>query len=84
MCSLFSPLHEFTDHPTARQVATLAREALFDAANAESPEAPSAQLTPVAAGPGPLAQIEARLDAPMSKRDFLRARFIASDDGHRR
>lgn len=84
VCSLFSPLHEFTDHPTARQVATLAREALFDPANAESPETPSAQLTPATSGPGPLAQIEARLDAPMSKRDFLRARFIANDDGDRR
>ena len=80
VCSLFSPLHEFTDHPTARLVATLAREALFDSANAETPEAPSAELTPAAQGaanaPGPLAQLEARLDAPMSKRDFLRARFI--------
>ena len=84
VCSLFSPLHEFTDHPTARLVATLAREALFDPANAESPETPSAQLTPATSGPGPLAQIEARLDAPMSKRDFLRARFIANDDGDRR
>jgi [NiFe] hydrogenase assembly HybE family chaperone len=84
VCSLFSPMHAFTDHPTARLVATLAREALFDPANAETPEVPSAQLTPAATGPGPLAQIEARLDARMSKRDFLRARFIASDDGDRR
>jgi hypothetical protein len=46
------------------------------------------ELTPAAqaasTGPGPLAQLEARLDAPMSKRDFLRARFIGNDDGDRR
>ncbi len=85
VCSLFSPLHEFTDHPTARLVATLAREALFDAANAKSPEVSSAVLTPPApaAGPGPLARIEANLDAPMSKRDFLRARFMGGGDGDR-
>jgi [NiFe] hydrogenase assembly HybE family chaperone len=35
MCSLFSPVKEFEDQATARLVATLAREALFDAANAE-------------------------------------------------
>ena len=34
VCSLFSPVHEFADQETARLVATLAREALFDAANA--------------------------------------------------
>ena len=32
MCSLFSPVQEFEDQATARLVADLAREALFDAA----------------------------------------------------
>jgi [NiFe] hydrogenase assembly HybE family chaperone len=85
VCSLFSPLHEFTDHPTARLVATLAREALFDAANVEAPEVNSAVLSlpAQAAGPGPLSRLEANLDAPMSKRDFLRARFTGGGDGDR-
>ena len=51
---------------TARLVATLAREALFDPANAES----GARYRR-----GPLAQVAANLDAPLSKRDFLRGRF---------
>lgn len=89
VCSLFSPLHEFSDHATARLVATLAREALFDPANAEMPETPSSPtLTPApdpaTAGPGPIAQLGAQLDAPMSKRDFLRARFLGGDHGDRR
>ncbi|MBE0548741.1 MAG: [NiFe]-hydrogenase assembly chaperone HybE [Rubrivivax sp.] len=45
-CSLFSPMHEFEDHAAARLVARLAREALFDAANAEAPEYPRADLSP--------------------------------------
>jgi [NiFe] hydrogenase assembly HybE family chaperone len=88
MCSLFSPLLQFDDQETARQVAGLAREALFDAANAEPPDLPSANLSPksepAAADPGPLAQLEARLDAPQSKRDFLRVRWAGDDHGHRR
>ena len=35
LCSLFSPVLQFDDQPTARMVAQLARDALFDAANAE-------------------------------------------------
>ena len=38
ICSLFSPVLEFADHATARQTALLAREALFDSANAEAAE----------------------------------------------
>ncbi len=38
MCSLFSPLLHFDDQETARLVAGLAREALFDDANAEKPD----------------------------------------------
>ena len=90
VCSLFSPVLQFEDHGTARLVAQLAREALFDPANAEdssggsvgpgvsaqdvggtdrdqSPSAPLAR--------GPLAQIEAGLAAPLSKRDLLHGRF---------
>jgi len=88
MCSLFSPLLQFDDQETARQVAQLAREALFDTANAEQPDLPPANLSPerepAVADPGPLAQLEARLDAPQSKRDFLRVRWTGDDHGPRR
>ena len=81
-CSLFSPVLEFEDHATARLVAELARAALFDAENAEAPEFPAANLTPAAPDavvPGPIGQIRERIDAPMSKRDFLRGRLPGSD-----
>ncbi len=45
-CSLFSPVLEFEDHATARLVAELAREALFDGDNAEAPEAPADRCRP--------------------------------------
>ena len=86
VCSLFSPVHEFEDHATARLVARLARDALFDVANAEVPEFPVANLSPsstVEAPAGPLAQNEAGLGAPLSKRDFLRGRFLGGDHDHR-
>jgi [NiFe] hydrogenase assembly HybE family chaperone len=73
MCSLFSPVLEFEDHATARLVAQLAREALFDADNAE------ARPQPAAADPGPLARLEAGATAPLTKREFLRGRFLGSD-----
>jgi [NiFe] hydrogenase assembly HybE family chaperone len=82
VCSLFSPVHEFADQETARLVATLARAALFDAANAAVADMPTANLSPAAdaaAGPGPLAQLGQKLDAPLSKRNFLRGRFLGSD-----
>jgi [NiFe] hydrogenase assembly HybE family chaperone len=82
VCSLFSPLLEFDDHASARLVATLAREALFDPANAEVSEMPVADLSPGAADnsrPGPLAQLQEQLDAGLSKRDFLRGRFIGGE-----
>jgi len=76
VCSLFSPLLEFDDQETARLVAVLAREALFDPANAEVQEMPVANLSPAAQpAPGPLARLEENLDAPLSKRDFLRGRI---------
>ena len=82
MCSLFSPALEFEDHATARMVATLAREALFDAGNAEQPGARPA--TDDGTSPGPLAHRERQAATPMSKRDFLRGRFMRADspDSH--
>ena len=80
ICSLFSPVLEFADHATARQTALLAREALFDPANAETPELPgskSDRVTPAASPPDaatPLAALDARLAVPVSRRDFLQAR----------
>ena len=88
MCSLFSPLLQFDDQETARLVAQLAREALFDVANAETSDTPLGNLSPLpspaATAPGPLEQLEVKLDAPQSKRDFLRARWTDADHGHRR
>ena len=77
MCSLFSPALEFEDHAAARLVATLAREALFDLNNAEQPEVSAA--TDDNASPGPLERMEQQGSAPMSKRDFLRGRFMRAD-----
>lgn len=82
MCSLFSPVKEFEDQATARLVATLAREALFDAANAEPADFPAADLAAATEredAPGPLAELQERAAAPMSKRDFLRGRVPGSD-----
>jgi len=93
VCSLISPVLQFADQETAVQVATLARAALLDPANAEVPELPpaaaDATATPAAAAgaeaaPGPLAQIQRQLDAPMSKRDLLRGRFRGTDRDDRR
>ena len=74
MCSLISPLLEFADHATAHQVAELARDALLDPANAPVPETPVED-----SDPGPLARIKEQAHAPMSKRDFLRGRFLRED-----
>ncbi len=82
-CSLFSPVLDFADHATARLVATLARDALFDPGNAEVPRYPEPNLSPAARAPGPFGELEARLDAPLSKRDFLRGRLVDPGDGHR-
>jgi len=86
VCSLFSPVHEFADQETARMVATLAREALFDPANAAVPAVPTTTLSPAAdpaPAPGPLARLERSLDAPLSKRNFLRGRLSGADRDHR-
>lgn len=77
MCSLFSPALEFEDHAAARMVAQLAREALFDAGNAEQPDAGAAADDH--SEPGPLVRMEQQAGAPMSKREFLRGRFLRAD-----
>lgn len=66
-CSLFSPVLEFADQETARFVAVHARGALLDAANAED-----------ALGDKPRPQALAPLAAPLSKREFLRGRFLGT------
>jgi [NiFe] hydrogenase assembly HybE family chaperone len=77
MCSLISPVLEIPDHATAREVATLARAALVDPANAPVPDVPKrAQDEP---GPGAIEQLEKQAQAPMSKREFLRGRFLRGE-----
>jgi [NiFe] hydrogenase assembly HybE family chaperone len=87
MCSLFSPVLQFDDQDTARAVAQLAHTALFDVANAEPSDMPVGNLSPQpdrdVAAPGPLAQLEAALNTPQTKRDFLRGRWTDKDRGHR-
>jgi len=83
-CSLFSPMHDFQDHDAARLVARLAREALFDAANAEVPEYPQANLSATAQCTAPAVAAEAAPAAPVSKRDFLRGRIGGSNHVDRR
>lgn len=89
ICSLFSPVLEFADHETARQTAQLAREALFDAANAEPPEQSVRAMTPAAPSqathaPGPLAKLEASLGTSVSRRDLLHGRLLGGSDAPRR
>jgi [NiFe] hydrogenase assembly HybE family chaperone len=78
MCSLISPVLELPDHATARQVAELARAALLDPANAPVPEVPQTTEDDELR-PGPIARIKEQAAAPMSKRDFLRGRFLRGD-----
>jgi [NiFe] hydrogenase assembly HybE family chaperone len=87
LCSLFSPVLQFDDQETARMVAQLARDALFDAANAEQCEMPVANLSPLPESQpenvGPLGQLEGRLNAPQSKREFLHGRWTGDDRADR-
>jgi [NiFe] hydrogenase assembly HybE family chaperone len=69
-CALFSPMDLFGDQPTAVLTAKLALAALFDAAHAPAPEPPPGEST------GRLDAIREAVATPMSKRDFLRARFL--------
>ena len=86
LCSLFSPVLEFEDQASALTVAQLARDALFDAANAEAlPQAPAERAGVPPASPGesgPIRSLEANLDVPLSKRDFLHGRLpgVSHDD----
>jgi [NiFe] hydrogenase assembly HybE family chaperone len=77
MCSLISPVLELPDHATAREVAVLARAALFDPANAPVPDEPKGAHDE--AGPGAIEQLEKQANAPLSKRDFLRGRFLRGE-----
>ena len=90
-CSLFSPMFEFADHATARQTAEACLRALFDPANVEHTDvtlpAASETLTEAAKEAAareaaePLDGLEARLETPMSKREFLRGKFLGHDAG---
>lgn len=82
LCSLFSPVLEFADHETARLVATLAREALFDTDNAEDDHSPPP--APKSQGPGSLAELERKLDQPMTRRELFRGRLGRITDDDRR
>jgi len=75
MCSLISPVLELPDHATAREVARLARAALLDPANAPVPDVPKADEDDAGASSS-IAQLQEQAGAPMSKRDFLRGRFL--------
>jgi [NiFe] hydrogenase assembly HybE family chaperone len=78
MCSLISPVLDLPDHATAREVAALARAALLDPANAPVPEVPKADAADADA-PGPIAHIKEQATKPMSKREFLRGRFLRAE-----
>ena len=65
---------EFADHATARLVAQLAREALFDPANAEVPAVPVANLSPARRGS---AAGSARAARGGARRAAVEARFPA-------
>lgn len=88
VCSLFSPVLEFADHPAACETARLARAALFDASHAEPDEADAPRTARAthhdegdgAASPGPIARAETALHAPLSRRDLLRGRFAGEAD----
>jgi [NiFe] hydrogenase assembly HybE family chaperone len=84
MCSLFSPVLEFADQDTARQVATMARAALFDPANVETAAPAGASLSPgtapaTDAAPRRIAQLEASFAAPVSRRDLLHGHFPVNE-----
>lgn len=79
MCSLFSPMFEFVDPDGARATAVAALAALFDAqsrAGAEGPGTALAATTDPAAGSAP--RSDAAPAPAVSKRDFLRGRWLAS------
>jgi [NiFe] hydrogenase assembly HybE family chaperone len=84
-CSLFSPMHDFENHEAARLVAQLARDALFDVANADGHEYPQGNLSPVPAElPAEPLTPPGSDAAAVSKRDFLRGRFVGKSEAERR
>jgi len=75
-CSLFSPMLEFADHATACDTARFAREALFDAAHAQSPaEPPVAHADAEASGGGLSERIDAIANARISRRALVHGDF---------
>jgi [NiFe] hydrogenase assembly HybE family chaperone len=69
-CSLISPMRQFTNQEEARTAAKTIMDGLFvEVVNAE-PEPKKTQPN------GPLAEMQATVSAPMSKRDFLRGSFL--------
>ncbi len=77
-CSLFSPMFEFTDHATARLTAEACLRALFDPENVEHSDLalPAASEALTEAAEPPAAGLEARLETPLSKREFLHGKFL--------
>jgi len=78
--SLFSPVLEFENQEAACLTARAALLALFDAAHYEAHEAATAAQAVDAAGSAaaarrPLAELRASVEAPLSKREFLRGGF---------
>jgi [NiFe] hydrogenase assembly HybE family chaperone len=63
-CPLFNAMHQFADQESARDAASAALQALFE---------PAAPTVAEPAPPQPLADIRTK---PLSKRDFLRGRFL--------
>ena len=82
ICSLYSPVLQFADHATARETARLALMALFDAANREADgganATPAGDPDPVPSRP--LAQLEANLSAPLSRRDLVHGQLWRDRD----
>jgi [NiFe] hydrogenase assembly HybE family chaperone len=72
MCSLFSPALEFVSHATARLTAQYARAALLDSKNAAHTAVAQAH---------PIADLRENVEAPLTKRDFLRGRFLGARSG---
>jgi len=77
ICSLFSPVLQFADHAKARETARLAREVLFDAAQADVGPPPQEREHGAEGGAlrRPLAEIEAQLASPLSRRDLVHGNF---------
>lgn len=77
MCSLFSPMFDFADMETATLTAKLALAAVLDPAHADRESGVGAPVTP--REPSEVER-NSLLDAPVSKRDFLRGAFLHRGD----